>query len=175
MAFQSFISVAETFTCFNKLKEQSFPFTFHMLAEGGTTLLENRFPAVCVDVRKGCNVLEKLNQVMIQYVEPRLYKYIAIQSLAFSLSLILLSDEMEADCCYQVPSLDLSGDPVNNTCVNLISSTLSPHLDLCRCLVERGDVAFVKHLTVPENTGGMCTCSSVLLMSRATGFTGTQG
>lgn len=34
-------------------------------------------------------------------------------------------------------------------------------LALCRCLVEKGDVAFVKDQTVFQNTNGMCTCSFV--------------
>lgn len=29
-----------------------------------------------------------------------------------------------------------------------------PLLVLCRCLVEKGDVAFIQHSTVEENTGG---------------------
>lgn len=42
------------------------------------------------------------------------------------------------------------------TDVSLTSFLLSPCLVLHRCLVEKGDVAFVKDQTVKENTGGMC-------------------
>ncbi|XP_008579346.1 PREDICTED: serotransferrin-like, partial [Galeopterus variegatus] len=44
-----------------------------------------------------------------------------------------------------------------------------------RCLVEKGDVAFVKHKTVEQNTNGMCTCSSVPIKSESLGFTCIQG
>lgn len=47
------------------------------------------------------------------------------------------------------------------THMSLTSSLLSPCLALGRCLVEKGDVAFVKDQTVMQNTAGICTCSSV--------------
>lgn len=51
--------------------------------------------------------------------------------------------------------------PEWQTHVSLTSSLLSSCLALCRCLVEKGDVAFVKDQTVMQNTEGTFTCSSV--------------
>lgn len=63
------------------------------------------------------------------------------------------------------------------THVNLASCLLSfPYLELSRCLVEKGDVAFVKDQTVLENTNGMCAHSLLFpTEARPLGFAEVQG
>lgn len=53
-----------------------------------------------------------------------------------------------------------SAAPFHVCCSSLLTWPL-----LCRCLVEKGDVAFMKHPTVLQNTDGRCLHWAFLLWS----------